>query len=283
MTSDAHYAECGAQLKERDRDLWLSCLFAPQPARQHIHAIYAFALETADVRGKVSQPLLGEMRLRWWADAITAETTAGEGARAHPVADALLDTIERYELPREEIVALIDAHIFDLYDDPLASRAALEDYCRLTVTAPMRWAARILGANLATPAARAFDLAGAALGLTRLMRALPANADGQSFLPLDLLKDHGVTAEQIRARADSQSLRAALAMLRHDAQAKYEAARAAAAELAAGREALLPAATTPLFLERMSRSDYHPFQPLAEPSPLRRQWRLWRAARGVGL
>ena len=32
--SDAHYAYCEALLRERDRDLWLACLFTPQPARR---------------------------------------------------------------------------------------------------------------------------------------------------------------------------------------------------------------------------------------------------------
>jgi 15-cis-phytoene synthase len=39
----------------------------------------------------------------------------------------------------------------------------------------------------------------------------------------------------------------------------------------------------PAYLERMARKDYNTLQGLTEPSPLQRQWRLWRAARGVGL
>ncbi|MCX7899152.1 MAG: squalene/phytoene synthase family protein, partial [Methylocystis sp.] len=196
MTDDAHYAHCAALLRERDRDLWLACLFAPRGARKHIHAIHAFALELADVSAKVSQPLLGEMRLRWWTDALEgAGAQAGEGARAHPVADALLDTAERFNLPRNEFITLADAHIVDLYDDPLPTVAALEDYCRTTVAAPLRWSGRILGADLSAPGASAFDDAGVALGITRILCALPQNADGQTFLPTDALARHGVTPE----------------------------------------------------------------------------------------
>jgi phytoene synthase len=150
----AHYAHCESVIRERDRDLWLACLYAPQPARRHIHAIYAYALEAADVRAKVSQPLLGEMRLRWWTDALTGESS--EGTRAHPVADALLDTIDCFDLPRDELVALADAHVADLYDDQMPDMATLEDYCRMTAAGPIRWAARILGA----PPSPAFEEAG---------------------------------------------------------------------------------------------------------------------------
>lgn len=260
---DEHYAHCGALLRERDRDLWLACLFAPQPARRHIHAVYAYAQEVADAPRKVTQPLIGEMRLRWWSDAIAAD--GSEAARAHPVADALIDTIERFDLPRAEMIALADAHALDLYDDPLPTRAALEEHCRLTSAAPMRWAARILGAG----AAPVFDDAGVALGLTQILRSPRA----RRFLPDELIARHGGTDAGLRAAARD---------LRDAAARSYEAALSAAVHLVAGREALLPAATVPLYLDRMARQDADPFRAV-EISPLRRQWRLWRAARGVGL
>lgn len=262
-----HYAYCESLLRERDRDLWLACLFAPQPARRHIHALYAFAMEAADVRARVSQPLLGEMRLRWWSDALSG--AAAEGVRAHPVADALIDTAARFDLPRSELVALADAHVADLYDDQMPDLATLEEYCRMTSAGPMRWAARILGAG----ASPAFDEAGLALGITRILRA-PAGA----FFPADVLARHGADIH-----ANSPGLRAAHAELRHKALQHFEAAHRAAQALEKGREALLPAAKVPLYLARMLARDYDPLRGVKEPSPLRRQWRLWRAARGVGL
>ncbi|MBU6527893.1 squalene/phytoene synthase family protein [Methylocystis sp. MJC1] len=262
-----HYAICEAALRERDRDLWLASLFAPPAARKHIHAVYAYAFEAADVRAKVSQPLLGEMRLRWWTDALSNE--ASEGTRAHPVADALIDTIERFALPREEFIALSDAHVADLYDDQMPDMATLETYCRATAAGPIRWAARILGA----PDSPAFDDAGMALGIARVLR-LPSGA----LLPADLLARHGADIH-----ANNAALRAALLELRDKAQAHYDAARRAASALPKGREALLAAAMVPAYLARVAASDYDPLRGLSEISPLRRQWRIWRASRGVGL
>ncbi len=264
---ESHYDHCEALVRDHDRDLWLACLYAPQPARRHIHAIYAYALEAADVRAKVSQPLLGEMRLRWWTDALTGE--ASEGARAHPVADALLDTVARFDLPRDELIALADAHVADLYDDQMPDMPTLEDYCRMTAAGPIRWAARILGAS----PSNAFDEAGVALGLTRILRK-PSGA----LLPADLLARHGADIH-----ANTPALRAVLAELRVTALGHYESALKTAGTLEKGREALLPAANVPVYLARMVARDYDPLKGLSEPSPLRRQWRIWRAARGVGL
>jgi phytoene synthase len=273
-----HYAQCEELLRTRDRDLWLACLFAPQVARRHIHAIYAFARESADVSGKVTQPLLGEMRLQWWIDALEGGASEGEGARANPVADALIDTIERFALPRDEFVALAAAHVFDLYDDPMPTWAALEDYCRATAAAPIRWAGRILGADLQARSAGAFDHAGVALGLTRIWRALLESLEQRKFLPEEAFAG----ADRLEPSGGGE-LRPALRKMQALAQSHYDEARRLAPDLGAARAALLPAATAPLYLEQLTRRDYDPLRPPGEPSPLRRQWRLWRASRGVGL
>lgn len=258
-TTGAHH--CADLLRERDRDLWLASLFAPADARPFVQAIYAFVVEARDVRARVSQPLLGEMRLRWWADAIHAHN---DDARAHPVAGALLAAMDRFNLPRDELVALVEAHIFDLYDDPMPDMAALDAYCRLTSTNPMLWAARTLGGDDAP----AFIEAGRALGLTRALRD-PSPA----FLPASLVVGDDPAAARRHARAT----------IADAARAAFDAARVAARARPAGAAALLPAATAPLYLELMARSGYDDASTAVSPSTLRRQWRLWRAARGVGL
>ncbi len=275
----AHYAQCEQLVYENDRDAWLASLFAPQDRRSRLHALYAFARELSGVRAKVSQPMLGEMRLRWWIDALGG----GEGARAHPVADALLDTIDASGISLAEVEDFIDAHAFELYDAPMETLAALESYCRRIGGRLGAWAAAALGAQDA--AHPALENAGVARTLTAILTALPRQiAAGQTFLPATLLVKHGVAPQDLAAGADSPGLRALLAELRETARRRYETARAEArAASPQARAALLPASTVPLYLEPMERKSYTPFQPLAEPSQWRRQWRMWRASRGVGL
>jgi 15-cis-phytoene synthase len=275
----AHYAFCEAELREKDRDSWLAALFAPAERRRQLHAIRAFVVEIAEAREKVTQPLLGEMRLRWWADTIEQSS----GANAHPVADALADTISQNCLDQSEFLAFLDARVADFYDDPTPSLAALQDYCSKADALPLRWCALALGcgAPLCGEASAALEAAGTALGLTRILWGLPRQGGARALLPADLLARHGVAAGDIEAGRDSKALRAALAELRALARAMLASAKAASPRLdAAARAALLFAAAAPLYLERMEASDYQPFQPLAAPSAWRRQWRLWRAARG---
>lgn len=271
-----HYALCDASLREKDRDLWLASLFAPAPERRRLHALYAFVIEVEEARFRVTQPLLGELRLQWWMDALAAG--AEDAAHAHPVADALLDTIAAHALPRENLVDFLEAHIADFYDDQFETLEELLSYCSRTAAGPLLWSAKCLGLGEDKTAIAAIEDAGAALGLTRLLRLLPSA--GAQFLPLELLARHGVPREDAPARRDSPQMRAALAELRALARARFAAARnAQRGTPEAARLASLPAATIPLYLERMDRRDYRPFAPQAAPQPWRRQWRLWRAAR----
>src|SRR5262249_35757393 len=120
------FAHCEALVRAADKDRFLAALFAPAERRDALFALYAFNLEIARVREVVREPVAGEIRLQWWSDVIGG---AGRGeVAAHPVAAALLASIARYRLPPERFKALIVARRFDLYDEPMATLAALEAY-----------------------------------------------------------------------------------------------------------------------------------------------------------
>lgn len=277
----AHYAQCEQDLRETDRDCRLACLYAPREARKHLHAVCAFAREIAGTRDRISEPLMGEMRLRWWLDAL--EQAEDLGARAHPVADAFLDTIERKGIPRAEAAALIEAHSFDLYAEPMESLGELEDYALRTVAAPLRWCAQIIGSSGGAQERETLTSAGLALGLTRVLASLPKQiAHGQTFMPMDVAARRGA-GDDIRRGIASPGARAALSDLRERARAHYTAARRAARDIPGGQAALLQAATVPLYLDAGDKPGVDPFRCPCEPSPWRRQWRLWRAARAGGL
>ncbi|MDO8533514.1 MAG: squalene/phytoene synthase family protein, partial [Xanthobacteraceae bacterium] len=111
-----NYAFCEALVREADKDRFLASLFMPAAARPHVFALYAFNVEIARVRELAREPLAGEVRLQWWREALMG---SGQGDVAgNPVAAALIDTIERFDLKRDTLTALIDARQFDLYDEP---------------------------------------------------------------------------------------------------------------------------------------------------------------------
>jgi 15-cis-phytoene synthase len=275
---DAH-AYCETLVRAADKDRYLASLFAPAPARQHLCALYAFASEIARVRDAAREPLPGEIRLQWWRDVLAGE---GRGeVSANPVAAALLDTIASCALPTERLVALIDAHGFDLYDDPMRSPADLDAYAEHTSGTLFALAAQILaGAYGADAIAATAASAGIAYGVAQRLRSFPHDlARRQLFVPLDLLAQHGVTREEIEARQNVGGLRAALAHLRDHVRAAFGSFRTAAPGIPeACAPAFLVAALVPQLLARLDAAAADPFAAVEVPQ-WRRQWALWRAAR----
>lgn len=265
------FAYCAELLRTADRDRYLAALFAPAEHRGGLYALYAFDVEVRRVREAAREPMPGEIRLQWWREVIAGERT-GE-ANANPVAAALRDAIAHYALPPSDLIDLIEAHRFDLYDEPMATAADLEDHARRTSSAVIDLAAQILGADAQPVAAPA----GIALTVAGLLRALPMHAARrQLYVPVELLQRHAVSPEAVFARQSSAGLTAAVAELRslarrHLAQVQVHMPNLAPQAL----PAVLPVATVRSSLDRLERGDA--FAP-GEISLWRRQWLIWRAA-----
>jgi phytoene synthase len=268
---------CAALVRDADRDRYLATLFAPAEHRAPLLALYAFNVEISRVREAARAPMPGEIRLQWWREALLGERE-GEAA-ANPVAAALLDMLARYEIASDPLIALIDAHAFDLYDEPIATLNELEIYSGKTQGTLFKLAGAILAGPGASSKALIRHL-GIAYTVVGILCALRQHAlRRQLFLPLDVLKRHAVEPESIFAEMNSAALLAALAELRELVRRHLEKAHAEMISTADEMlPALLPAATIDPTLKLMDRVGYDPFKFTPLPA-WRRQWLIWRAAR----
>jgi phytoene synthase len=82
------------ELKQRDRERWLACLYAAAPARPGLVALLALDAELAQLVATTTEPLLGEIRLAWWRDRLCELDT--QPAPAQP----LLQALQARVLPR---------------------------------------------------------------------------------------------------------------------------------------------------------------------------------------
>jgi phytoene synthase len=276
VNAGAAHAHCESLVREHDRDRWLSALFAPGAARPHLHALAAFNYEIGRVREVVREPLAGEMRLTWWREVVERGEPAG-----HPVAEALLATIAKFDLP----VRLFENHIlarqFDLYDDAMPSLRDLEGYAGETASSLFQLAALVLAGGRDAGAAEASGHAGVAYAITGLLRALPiTSARGQVFIPREILERHGASPEDARARRSGPGLAAALRELRDTAREHFAKAEKAVAGLPHDiSPAYAPLAFLPGYLAALERGAGAPFGAVVEVAQWRRQWALWRWAR----
>jgi 15-cis-phytoene synthase len=265
--SDA-YAHCEAAVRASDRDRFVASLFAPADCRPHLFALYAFNLEIARVAEVAHTPLAGEIRMQWWYDALTG-ASHGE-VTGHPVASALLDTLDRCRLSAQPLLDLIEARRSDLYEQPFATLADFDRYVRATSSGLIATAARILGPN-GHDIAAAVDAAGLAYGTAALLGAAPLHASrGHVYVPTELLARHGAAGMDLLAGQATASVSAVLDELTSRAAGHFDAFLGVAKDLpVAPRPALLPVAIIPLILRRL-RKHRHGTLSVAEITPLRR-------------
>ncbi|MHA6299036.1 phytoene/squalene synthase family protein [Devosia sp. CAU 1758] len=261
-------------LRSTDRDRYLATLVLPAAVRPAITALYAFNADVAGIRDRVSGPQPGEIRLQWWNDALTG---AGHGAvRQNPLADALLDTVERYGLPVGTLQRLIGARRFDLYDDPMPDLETFEGYAGETASTLIQLSAMILnGGDPVEPGDAAGHL-GVAQAMIGHLRAFGyVSAKGRIMLPLTILEANGVRESEIFAGQNSEGLHAALSQMAELAAGHLQKARTAIAKLPAPlRPAFAVIALLEAQLAAWQRDPANPFAPPADDPDWRKIARL---------
>lgn len=107
-----------AQVRAADIDRWLASRFvADEAARADLIALYAFEAELMAIPARVTQPMLAEMRYRWWSDQMDG-VFADAPRKGHPVLEALAGVVRRRGLERAPLDALIEAHIGRVHGEP---------------------------------------------------------------------------------------------------------------------------------------------------------------------
>lgn len=267
------FAYCADYLRETDRDRYLATLFAPADKREALFALYAFNAEIDRVRDLARETMPGEIRLQWWREVILGER-AGEAA-ANPVAAAVTEVIARFEFVREPLVGLVEAHRFDVHNEPMQSTEELELYAAHTAGTIFDLAVRILGSKTDP---MVINESGSAQTIAYVLSQLPRHTTRrQLYVPADILQHYGAVPDDIFAMRATPELRAALAELR--LRARRNLAHIVGAKIhETEKPAFLSLAPLRQWLIDMERPGYDPFRPPVV-SPWRRQWRIWRAAK----
>lgn len=180
-------ADVLTHLERVDPDRFLAArLVEETAARDELLALYAFNDELARVAESVREPMLGEMRLAWWEEALDG-LEAGRGGRGQPVLEALAPALTSGRLPRAALHRMIQARAADLAREPFADEAALLRYLDGAAGALME-----AGTVLLDPGAKGVDVtaAGRAWGWAGLWRAREAwAARGRRWVPADWAAD----------------------------------------------------------------------------------------------
>jgi phytoene synthase len=192
MAEPAPLEDLEDTVRRSDADRWLASRFiADAGARADVIALYAFDHVLARVPFQVSEPLMGEIRLTWWREALDEIYGSGP-VRSHPVALGLADAVRRRGLARAPLDALVEARFGDIAPEPFVNTEAALIWADQTAGALMQAAAQALGGPANFHAAK---LAGRAYGLAVLANRRAIG--GQTRLP-DGLKVKPLVDEALR-------------------------------------------------------------------------------------
>lgn len=280
MSRGEAYDACLTTLRTTDIDRYLACLLMPESRRGAVAALYAFNAELARIRDVIHEPLPGEIRLQWWRDVLEG---GGEGdILANPLAAGLFHAIEEHRLPRAPLVAMTEARIFDLYDDPMGDVVMFEGYAGETASALIQLATLILDPENAQPLADAAGHAGIAQLAAGTLMLLPLHMRRhQIYLPSNILSATGLDGKAFLEGRDPAKAIAALAAFVGFGRDHLAKARAAAkGKLTADANlAFLGVSLADGVFDRTTKAGAAVLHRSVQPSQLSRQWRLWRAAR----
>jgi NADH dehydrogenase [ubiquinone] 1 alpha subcomplex assembly factor 6 len=270
-------AYCADLVRSRDHDRFLTSLFAPAGRRAELLALYAFNQEVAQTAERVSEIIMGQIRLQWWREAI--EGIYAGTPRRHPVVEALSRVVERHDLPRARFETIIDARERDLDPAAPADLDELERYCRDTSSELLLLGLEVLGAR-GSASRKAAEPIGIAWALTGVIRAIPFHGRGRRvLLPTTIMETVGVGEREILELRPREPLARACQQLAERARQHLREARADWREVEqAARPCLRHGVLADHYLAILARADYDPFDARLHRAAPGRSWRLLLAA-----
>lgn len=161
---------CAEIVARGDPDRFRATMAGPVAARAVLFPIYAFNLDVARAPFVSAEPMIGEMRLQWWRDALE-EIRAGAPARAHEVLQPLAEVAAGTPLPLDVLDRLAAAHRVHVDTAGFEDEDHLTEFVEATGGGLMWAAAAALGAGAELETR--VRARGWAAGLASYLRAIP--------------------------------------------------------------------------------------------------------------
>jgi phytoene synthase len=231
----------------------------PAERRHAMYAVYAFCREVDDIVDEPGETADKRRRLAEWRTDIAA-LYAGGAARL-PLAAALALPIRQFDLPAEDLLAVVDGCEMDTGAGVVRpDMPTLELYCDRVACAVGRLSVRIFGDF--TPIS--LDVAnhqGRALQLTNILRDVREDAKiGRLYLPDELLSAHGIEGRDPLAVANHPAIALVCRDLGEIARYHYREASAAMARCShrAMRPAAVMMAMYRQIFDRLEAANWYP-------------------------
>jgi phytoene synthase len=235
VTTAEAYAVCRAIAQREAKNFYYSFRVLPEHKRNAMCAVYAFMRRADDISDDETLPVAErrEMMARWleaWRDARRA------GISDDPVFLALNDTQKTFAIPDALLEDLVRGTTMDLEpstqaENELQTFATFDElyrYCYLVASVVGLVCIRVFGYT-DSRAEKLAEETGVAFQLTNILRDVKEDAErGRIYLPLDLLREFGVSVDRVKALSAGAPMetneRAMLSVVESKAEEYYASA-----------------------------------------------------------
>lgn len=256
---------------------YFSLLYSPEQRREVVLALYVIDAEIRESAKSASHDV-AHTRLTWWR----AETDRLiNGNPQHPATRLLHERASGDRAVFAKLHEVLAAADMDLARMTFTNQQELRAYCSRSGGAIQELiAAQLVAPGALDESARvAVNKLGVGIRMAEVVRDLRQDAyDGNVYLPLDLLDQHELNTDHLRAREVDPKLKEALRAVRDTAIAELDLpSRGAQTEHL--RPVYVLAALHRKLLDRIAARNYDVATERIELGPLQKPWTAWLAAR----
>ena len=207
----ASYSECKRLNSLHGKTYYLATLLLPPGKRPYVHALYGFARYADEIVDDLASTLTSkekELALSTWSAQILKDLANGE-SNDH-VGAALVDTVQRFNIPIEHFEAFLRSMAMDISVTRYERYEDLLEYVYGSAAVIGLEMVPILG-PLSDDAYPAAEKLGIAFQLANFIRDVGEDLDrGRIYLPLDELKSFNVDEEMLKKRVITPEIKEAL-------------------------------------------------------------------------
>jgi 15-cis-phytoene synthase len=205
------YAECKRLNAQHGKTYYLATLLLPPAKRPFVHALYGFARYADEIVDDLNSKLSDEEKasaLKSWGDQVLADIKTGK-SHDH-IGAALVDTVNRFEIPLSYFEAFLKSMTMDLTITEYHAYEDLLEYVYGSAAVIGLQMVPILGA-LNPDAYAAAEKLGIAFQLANFIRDVGEDLErGRVYLPITELQASGVTRQMLEDRVLTPQIKAAL-------------------------------------------------------------------------
>lgn len=197
----ASYEECKRLNALHGKTYYLATLLLPKAKRPFVHALYGFARYADEIVDDLASELSVEEKaeaLSTWGNGVLADLK--KGTSQDHVGRALIDTVNRFDIPHEHFEAFLHSMRMDLTVQEYETYEDLLEYVYGSAAVIGLEMVPILG-PLHNDAFEAAKKLGIAFQLANFIRDVDEDLDrGRVYLPIKELAQFGVTREMLEER-----------------------------------------------------------------------------------